>query len=98
MSRKVKRLQRRVCARVKGSNDRNSAIAKLAKLHLKVSNIQKYTIHKLTIYLPKNHSEVKIENLNIKAFLKSHKLASASADCVMYKFNRKLEYKTEKFN
>jgi putative transposase len=83
MSRKMKRLQRRVSKRVKGSNNRNSAIAKLAKLYLKVSNIRKDAIDKLTTYLAKNYSEVKIEHLNVKAFLKNHKLADAIADCGM---------------
>jgi len=36
MSRKMKRLQRRVSKRVQGSNNRKKATSKLAKLHLKV--------------------------------------------------------------
>ena len=46
MSRKMKRLQRRVSKRVKGSNNRKKAVSKLAKLHLKISNIRKDSIHK----------------------------------------------------
>lgn len=98
LSRRLKRLQRRVSKRVKGSNNRQKAISKLSKLHLRVSNIRKDAIHKLTHYLAKNHSEVKIEDLNVKALLKNHKLSGAIADCGMYEFKRQLEYKTEKFS
>lgn len=98
MSKRLKRSQRRVSKKVKGSKNRVKAVRKLAKLHAKVSNIRKDSIHKLTHYLAKNHSEIRIEDLHIKAFLKNYKLAGAIADCGMYEFRRQLEYKTEKFS
>jgi putative transposase len=73
MSKRLKRSQRRVSKRVKGSKNRTKAVRKLAKIHAKVSNIRSYAIHKLTHHLAKNHSEVRIEDLHVKAFLKNHK-------------------------
>ncbi|MBA4465156.1 transposase, partial [Cylindrospermopsis raciborskii CS-506_A] len=75
MSKRIKRLQRSVSKKQKGSNNRKKAVSKLAKMHARIANIRKDAIHKLTNYLAKNHSEIKIEDLSVKSFLKNHKLA-----------------------
>lgn len=91
--RKLKILQRRLSKKQKGSNNRKKACAKVAKLHYRIANIRKDNIHKLTTYLAKNHSEIVIEDLNIKGMSKNHKLASAVLDGGFYEFKRQLDYK-----
>ena len=95
--RKLAHLQRSASRKQKGSKNRAKANIKVARLHRRVANIRKDSLHKLTTWLAKNHGEVVIEDLNISGMLKNHRLASAIADCGFYEFNRQLTYKTARY-
>lgn len=97
--RKLKIAQRKVSKKyVKGAKNQSKNYQKqkrkVANIHYKISCIRKDALHKLTTYLAKNHSEIVIEDLNVKGMSKNHKLASAILDGGFYEFKRQLEYKT----
>jgi putative transposase len=90
---KLKRLSRAVSRKVKGSMNRKKAARRVAKLHYKISNIRKDTIHKMTTWLTKNKSAVGIEDLNVAGMLKNRKLAQAISEIGFGEFRRQLDYK-----
>ncbi|MDP4270610.1 MAG: RNA-guided endonuclease TnpB family protein [Bacteroidota bacterium] len=70
-------------------------LLKVQRLHYRISCIRNDSIHRLTTYLAKNHSQIAIEDLNVRGMSRNHKLASAILDGGFYEFRRQLEYKTK---
>jgi putative transposase len=90
---KIKRLQRTVSRRKKGSANREKAVRQLARAHLRVANVRKDTLHQVTSRLARTKSAVVLEDLNVSGMAKNHHLAQAIADVGFYEFRRQMMYK-----
>jgi putative transposase len=90
---KLKRLQRAVTRKPKGSRNRCKAAQRLGTLHRKVANQRANTLHHLTSRLAKTKSIVVIEDLNVAGMLKNQHLAQAIGDVGFGAFRRQLSYK-----
>jgi putative transposase len=95
--RKLARYQRRLMKKVKKSNGYKRLQMKIARLHKRVADIRRNTLHQLTTYLVKNFGEITIEDLAVKNMLANGKLARHIADVGFYEARRQLEYKSEWF-
>jgi putative transposase len=92
---RLKNLSRNLSKKQKGSANWYKAKAKLAKLHARISNIRKDTLHKLTSNLTRRFCVIGIEDLNVKGMLSNGKLARHIVDMGFYEFKRQLEYKAQ---
>lgn len=90
---RLKRLQRSLSRKVKGSNNRNRQRILIAKAHEKVANQRLDMQHKLSLQLTCDNQVVAVEDLQIKGMVKNHKLAQAISDASWGQFLTLLEYK-----
>ena len=91
---KLKREQRRLSRKKKGSANRNRQRIKVAKINKKIANQRKDAVEKATAEIAgKSHAAVAVENLNVKGMVKNHHLAKSVSDASMSAFLTRLETK-----
>ena len=90
---RLKRLQRQLSRKQKGSNNRNKARLRLAKLYKKITDSKLNYLHKVTNTLINENQVICIEDLNVKGIVKNHHLAESISEMNFGEFRRILEYK-----
>lgn len=89
----LKRLQRGLSRKIKGSNNRKRQQIMLARKHYRVSNIRKTAIHQATSEIVKMYDKIVIETLKPKNMAKNRRLAQAINDVSFGEISRQLAYK-----
>lgn len=91
----LKRRQKQLSRKQKGSANRDKARVKVARIHEKITNQRKDHLHKVTHALT-HDSQVRticIEDLNVKGMVHNHHLAGSISDASFGLFRTLLEYK-----
>ena len=86
----LKRAQKALSRKRKGSKNRNKARIRVAKIHQKITDVRRDFLHNLSTRLVRENQTIAVEDLNVRGMMTNHSLAGAVGE-----FVRQLQYKCE---
>lgn len=96
LNRKVRRAQRVLSRRVKGSKRREVARLRVAKLKIKIRDVRKDFLHKLSTKLVRENQVVCLEDLNVSGMVKNRCLSRAISEAGWSEFRTMCQNKAAK--
>ena len=90
---RIKKLQRQLSKKVKGSNNRDKVRIKIAKKFEHLTNQRIDYIHNVVNSLLRTYDYVFMEDLNVQGMLRNHKLSKAIQELGFYTFKSTLKNK-----
>jgi putative transposase len=90
---KLRKAQRKLSRKQKGSKRRERQRLRVAKIHAKIKDTRDDFLHKLSTRLIRENQTIVLEDLNVSGMLKNRKLSRAISDLGWYTFRTMLEAK-----
>jgi putative transposase len=94
---KLKKAQKSLSRKQKGSKRREQARLQVAKIHAKIADIRSDFLHKLSTKVARENQSVVLEDLNVSGMVKNRKLSRAISDLGWRQFRTLLEAKCSKY-
>ena len=92
---KLRRLDRRLARKQKGSRNREKAKLRRARLHYRIACQRQDHLHQLSSSLARTKSVIVLEDLHVRGMQQNKRLALSISDASMGELRRQLTYKSE---